>query len=257
MVRYTTTPWRTDNDLLAVRTQLYGRNAQNPASPEFQRQAISRILAWKQRNTNLPHAVESTALLIDAILHQHSSDASSIKLSDFSIRAVYTAAFTRFVTGFCDIGRARSGRLGGIENQSSMLEIARQIGMPTEFVALRHEATHEELPSVARLRKAVNRALEWLWEYYWKRLTEGDGQAVDVVVDEATKDEVRKAVKAYRKARREALSKKKRSGDLLAEGEAMIASDELRAICRGGRAGEEAVAQILAGDKFLIPSNRE
>ena len=103
-------------------------------------------MAWKLRS-NLPHAVESTALLVDAILH-HDLTHNSI----FSIRAVYSAAFTRFVTGFCDIGRNRERTL----EPSSMLEIAKQIGMPVEFVALRHEATHEELPSVQRLVAAVS-----------------------------------------------------------------------------------------------------
>lgn len=40
----------------------------------------------------LPHAVESTALLTDAILHDDASENSI-----FSIRATYSAAFCRYV----------------------------------------------------------------------------------------------------------------------------------------------------------------
>jgi ribosomal biogenesis protein LAS1 len=136
MSRYTITPWRTHSDLLAVRQQLYSLNTNSThtqhqnrhenqnANFDLRHQAVSRIMAWKLRG-NLPHAVESTALLTDAILH-HDLSINSI----FSVRAVYAAAFTRFVTGFCDIGRNRERAL----EPSSMLVIARQIDMPDEFV---------------------------------------------------------------------------------------------------------------------------
>ena len=71
MAKYTITPWRSQQDLLQVRTQLY-RLGDEPA-PDLRRHAVDRILAWKQRGANLPHAVESTALLIDAALHHDST----------------------------------------------------------------------------------------------------------------------------------------------------------------------------------------
>lgn len=48
-----------------------------------------QVAAWKLRG-NLPHAVEATALLSDAILHDDAA-----KNSVFSIRATYAAAFCR------------------------------------------------------------------------------------------------------------------------------------------------------------------
>ncbi|KAK5147911.1 rRNA-processing protein las1 [Rachicladosporium monterosium] len=154
MPRYTIHPWRTHTDLLTVRAQLYYLDT--PA-PDARRHAVDRILScWKLRG-NLPHAVESTALLIDAQLHHQSHNSER---SDFALRAVYTAAFTRFVTGFCDIGRSREGLL----QPSSMLDVAKRIGMPVHFVGLRHEAVHEELPSLGRLVRAVDEGLRWLWE---------------------------------------------------------------------------------------------
>ncbi|KAI6808517.1 hypothetical protein KC342_g18581, partial [Hortaea werneckii] len=176
MPRYTITPWRHQRDLLEVRAQLYPHHTTtaNPstvaAAPQqnvhdMRRHAVDRILAWKLRG-NLPHAVESTALLVDAILHHQQqqqpqpqtapytttntgppSTPAAPSASTFAIRAVYSAAFTRFVTGFCDIGRSRASGL----TPASMLEIARQIEMPASFVGLRHEATHEELPALGRL----------------------------------------------------------------------------------------------------------
>ncbi|OTA37546.1 hypothetical protein BTJ68_02821 [Hortaea werneckii EXF-2000] len=205
MPRYTITPWRHQRDLLEVRAQLYPQHTatpstvpapQQPTAPDTRRHAVDRILAWKLRG-NLPHAVESTALLVDAILHHHHqqqpqpqpqpqtspNDNNNITANDnppptpapapastFAIRAVYSAAFSRFVTGFCDIGRSRSNAL----TPASMLEIARQIEMPAAFVGLRHEATHEELPALGRLVGASAEALEWLWGAYWSRLGPGE-----------------------------------------------------------------------------------
>ncbi|KAI7020341.1 hypothetical protein KC355_g2775 [Hortaea werneckii] len=191
MPRYTITPWRHQRDLLEVRTQLYPQHTtadpstgaaampQQQAVQDMRRHAVDRILAWKLRG-NLPHAVESTALLVDAILHHHQQQQQAqpqpptspntatttnapthpTPASTFALRAVYSAAFTRFVTGFCDIGRSRAGGL----TPASMLEIARQIEMPASFVGLRHEATHEELPALGRLVGASAEALEWFRE---------------------------------------------------------------------------------------------
>ena len=48
-----------------------------------------KVGVWKLRG-NLPHPVEATALLTDAILHDDAQ-----KNSIFSIRATYSAAFCR------------------------------------------------------------------------------------------------------------------------------------------------------------------
>jgi hypothetical protein len=40
--------------------------------------------------------------------------------------------------------------------------LARQIGLPAGLVGLRHEATHEDLPSLEVLREGVWKALEYL-----------------------------------------------------------------------------------------------
>jgi ribosomal biogenesis protein LAS1 len=51
-----------------------------------------------------------------------------------------------------------------------MYSIAKNIGLPATFVELRHQCTHEELPSLARLRDAAQRSLTWIWDHYWKTL---------------------------------------------------------------------------------------
>ncbi|GKT49257.1 pre-rRNA-processing protein las1 [Colletotrichum spaethianum] len=51
-----------------------------------------------------------------------------------------------------------------------MYSVAKTIGLPATFVELRHQATHETLPSLAKLRSAARKALVWIWEYYWQHL---------------------------------------------------------------------------------------
>jgi ribosomal biogenesis protein LAS1 len=60
----------------------------------------------------------------------------------------------------------------------SMYDVAKAVGLPATFVELRHQATHEQLPSLTRLRAAARKALEWIWEYYWRHL-EGGQEQVD------------------------------------------------------------------------------
>lgn len=52
-----------------------------------------------------------------------------------------------------------------------MYSIAKTIGLPATYVELRHQATHEELPSLPKLRTATQKALRWIWDYYWSTLS--------------------------------------------------------------------------------------
>lgn len=68
-----------------------------------------------------------------------------------------------------------TGLLDGYQDKKhklSMYSIAKNIGLPATFVELRHQCTHEELPSLAKLRAAAERSLLWIWDHYWKNLEE-------------------------------------------------------------------------------------
>ena len=60
---------------------------------------------------------------------------------------------------------------------------AQQMGLPAMFVDLRHEASHGDMPSLANLRSAARRALQWLWDDYWKTVA---GEETDVQTQEAS-----------------------------------------------------------------------
>jgi ribosomal biogenesis protein LAS1 len=69
-----------------------------------------------------------------------------------------------------------------------MYALAKTLGLPATYVELRHQATHEELPSVQRLRGAARKALGWIWEHYWADLT------LDTEEEEDTVEELRRIV---------------------------------------------------------------
>jgi hypothetical protein len=65
------------------------------------------------------------------------------------------------VNGIVDVGQK------GIVAQS-IQSIAENIGLPAWFVELRHQATHDNLPSLVLLLSALRQALDWLEINYWQ-----------------------------------------------------------------------------------------
>ncbi|TDZ22522.1 Pre-rRNA-processing protein las1 [Colletotrichum orbiculare MAFF 240422] len=188
MVQYILTPWRDRRQLLKVRQQFYpakpaGQSRSkvrsqpqsqsaattsvttdnSPAALTERHDAVVVVSLWMQRG-NCPHMVESTALLTAAMLSDGESSGSAAL---YSVRAAYAAAFSRFVTGLLDGHQDKQRKL-------SMFSVAKTIGLPATFVELRHQATHEQLPSLTKLRSAAKKALAWIWEYYWAQLGADD-----------------------------------------------------------------------------------
>ncbi|KAI1429419.1 Las1-like-domain-containing protein [Xylaria sp. FL1777] len=206
MVQYIHTPWRDEEELLRVRQQFYPSSSSSPTSTHAiakphttaaaahnpnpnhthnhnrdedadgthaalalaldaerrQQQAVSRVSMWMQRG-GCPHLVESTALLTAAVLSDLQESRAKANSSSYAIRAAYSSAFSRFVTGLLDGQQDKLRKM-------SMYSIAKTIGLPATFVELRHQATHEQLPSLSKLRSGANNALAWIWDFYWKDL---------------------------------------------------------------------------------------
>ncbi|KAL6910946.1 Las1-like domain-containing protein [Trichoderma evansii] len=144
----------------------YQTSSREQGDRDEQHKAVGRVSMWMQRG-NCPHMVESTALLMAAVLSDEAASAGNAGASTYAVRAAYAAAFSRFVTGLLD------GHQDKLRKQS-MYSIAKNIGLPATFVELRHQATHEQLPSLAKLRSAARKALVWIWDYYWKHLGEAE-----------------------------------------------------------------------------------
>lgn len=82
----------------------------------------------------------------------------------------------------------------------SMYAVAKSVGLPATFVELRHQATHEQLPSLTRLRAGAQKALDWIWEYYWRHLVD------DTHRDEGVEDSKSSISSACRKLVAECLA---------------------------------------------------
>ena len=255
--QYTITPWRTSSDLVSVRQALY-----HPTSPTDHTRAITTIQAWKLRG-NLPHAVESTGLLFDSIRF-HNSQSSSPSThgggpgrnafavdSSFPIRAAYTIALGRFVTGFADLGRHRAGP------GQTMQEVAKSINLPPHFVELRHEAAHEDMPTLGRLVKMANEALMWLWENYWVLLDQEVKSAPPAMsreqADRTVEDQLRGAMRDYRSSRIKAV-KKGETRDELAILETKTIAERCMAVCGSKKRKWGVLIKMLVADNMIIPS---
>ncbi|KAJ8111905.1 hypothetical protein ONZ43_g5513 [Nemania bipapillata] len=222
MVQYIHTPWRDQAELLQVRQQFYpylhanqqqavaddargdesetenenqnqngnqNENENADGGPQHaaltsainaeksQQQAVSRVSMWMQRG-GCPHLIESTALLTAAVLSDLHESRTKANSTSYALRAAYSTAFSRFVTGLLDGQQDKLRKM-------SMYSIAKNIGLPATFVELRHQATHEQLPSLSKLRSAANNALAWIWHFYWEDIiplnqrSSGEGHEAD------------------------------------------------------------------------------
>jgi hypothetical protein len=89
MVQYIITPWRNRQELLNVRKAFYPPHDISKATRDRQRhETVELVSVWVQRG-NCPHSVESTALLVSAMLIE------AVGTSAYAIRAAYAAAFAR------------------------------------------------------------------------------------------------------------------------------------------------------------------
>ncbi|KAF9252271.1 hypothetical protein DTO006G1_3019 [Penicillium roqueforti] len=230
------TAWKTKSQLLEVRDEFYPPSAY--AGPDLRSHGCAVVEAWKLRG-NVPHHVEATALLTDAILHDDAQ-----RNSIFSIRATYSAAFCRFVTGLVDT------KIHGVRR--TMFQRATDLGLPASFVELRHEATHREPPSLVVLRKAAQRSLEWLWDNYWAgvgddsgapALTHEDGASVRAVLCDALQPLSSGSVDPV---------SKKRKRD-----QAISVAMRLVSVCNVSATGVRHLPSVLLERGFLIPRGRE
>jgi ribosomal biogenesis protein LAS1 len=134
---------------------------------------LGKVNTWKRRG-NVPHAVTSTGLLVEAIINHGeiselyaqragSTEGTPNLPSPFVLRSIYSSAFSRFITGFCDTPPNAAVK-------RSMYDAAEELGIPELWVEVRHDITHGEMPDVRFLQSCSNKAIEWLWNYFWAHI---------------------------------------------------------------------------------------
>ncbi|KAH8378785.1 hypothetical protein KR009_001368 [Drosophila setifemur] len=147
--RTVVTPWRDTVEFNTTYDWLFGKNS----TSAHRRQALDGIRIWSLRRGNLcPAAVLATSVLVQAQLED--------KEGNSKIQTTYASAFTRFYNFMSSIIQGH--------NMTSMYETAKELGLQSFIVDLRHLCAHgQELPPVEVLRNTSRHCLEWLRTYYW------------------------------------------------------------------------------------------
>ena len=127
---------------------------------------IAHVQAWRCRG-RVPLGVDTTALLVSAQLRDPAACAARFvalpqvpHVSDDALASEYALTIIRFVNGISDA--SQKGKVAG-----SVAKHAEAAGLHPMLVDIRHEATHNHMPSLHLLRLAVSHALTWLAENYW------------------------------------------------------------------------------------------
>lgn len=135
--------------------------------------------------------------------------------------------------------------------------------MPGSFVELRHEATHEDLPSLRRLQMATEQALQWLWHHYWSKLDaslSSQPENRDPAATEHWGPDIRGSLhrifKTFVSARRDEIKKEgpKSGVESRSVRKAMDQLDALGATKRPALFRDEVISLLLA-DRMVVPSD--
>ncbi len=115
---------------------------------------IEMVAMWRGRG-RVPHSADSTAQLIEAELN------STNWRSEMEMKLMYSMTIIRAVNGLVDANQ--QGYFA-----DSVLNLAERLGLPGWIVELRHDATHNQLPSFSVLKAAARHLLDWYFNFYWQ-----------------------------------------------------------------------------------------
>jgi hypothetical protein len=196
------------------------------------------VSTWKLRRCRIPHSIQATADLVDAILHDDAQ-----KNSASTIKAVYASALAKMVTSVCDLEQ------DSLEKRS-MMEQAKKIGMPEDWVHLRHSITHGQTPGLRALEEAVRDAVPWMWNHFWRYL-----DVEDRVSEEELRSEFITVLANFRRQRRVAITRKQDAS--LDTNLASQSSKALRRLCKNNSRGHEILISVLLHDNIILPSEKQ
>ena len=178
-------PWTSWAEWRDVRSQLFSADAAQATA------GLRHVQCWRCRG-RLPLGVDITALLLSiqlrdpvaAVQWQPQGAACSAAANVAARRALgavqqstenhegcaaasttelaseYALAVIRFVNGISDANQ--KGKVAG-----SVAKHAETLGLHPMLVDIRHEATHNHMPSIHALRLAASHTLAWLADKYW------------------------------------------------------------------------------------------
>ena len=161
----------------------------NNSSYESINHAITKVMIWKNRvvSQHLAHAIDCTVSIVQVLLRDlyyttststskiYSSSSSkdmnqpppstnttpTTRMSSNELRHLYSSIIVRCINGFADLFQQQRSVATSIAN------LCREIGIPSYIVTIRHEATHNQLPSLGILRMVAQTLLGYLQNVYW------------------------------------------------------------------------------------------
>lgn len=161
-------PWKDSFELDACGQQLLLAAVSNEIMDNRKSiyHALQLVQTWQLRsNEKLPHAVDTTYSLAN-VLWRDCCCASCDDGQPEHLRPVYAMALIRGINGLADILQQQRAMAG------SVATLCAELGIPGWLVDLRHDASHNDLPSLPTLRLAAQTFLSFLGERFWNPLHE-------------------------------------------------------------------------------------
>ena len=126
------------------------------------RRALEIVQMWRVRG-RVPLAIDAHAQIVELqLMDEEVMREKKRRRNESTLRLSYAMTLTRLVNGICD--PSQKGKFA-----VSVQTLATQLNVPRTLVDIRHDSTHNQLPSIQRLRKASEDAIGWLDANYWER----------------------------------------------------------------------------------------
>lgn len=122
--------------------------------------SIKIMESWALRG-NIPPTIESTLNIVRILYDIHSKN----NMNGNNIKLTLSSIIIRFVNEVIEPYQQNSYAL-------PISQLAHKIGISKMIVDVRHDATHDKLPSTDMLIICVKECLEWIIINYWKPQTE-------------------------------------------------------------------------------------
>ena len=121
--------------------------------------AMSKLREWQSRH-RVPVCVAATTALMQHAIDDRPSSTTHGPQQEEMLRMTGSMAVVRLVNGLVDVSAGRSAF-------RSVAVVAERLGLPRSAVDLRHESTHQVLPTLPAIRVVRDDLLVWLQHRYW------------------------------------------------------------------------------------------
>ncbi|PVI01481.1 Las1-domain-containing protein [Periconia macrospinosa] len=253
--RFVATPWRSRQELLEVRRDLFGEDVQ------AKRRAVEKVFAWRNRKLELPLLLESTADIVDATVQD---DMGVLDVS--AVRLVYGIAVSRFITGLADT----QTELTRLRPSFFPPGTSKPLQFPLALRETRHCIVHRHMPSLAELKRAATQSLAWLWEWYWSHLdaafavdsttttTATSSSSKEMLTEREVKERLQGVLKTYVRARKMEIRSRGRGTGKGGEVEKKAAQAAVASVLYvEARSKYDILLDLLIAEKAILPADKK